>query len=258
MKLYLFSSVSLVIAIGMLICGGSASFAAFNDKIQPPVAQTLKIQQRAQQQQDNWEKQRLQMLAKLQQLQREQQQLNAEKLKLMGQIQDCRTDIGDLQQAITESKRLTTQMEPFLAEVVERLGGQVAQDLPFLAEERSLRLTRLMAAVNDVQLNIGEKFRRVMEALQVEIAYGSNVSVTQETVAIAGRNVLMNQIRIGRLAMFAQSLDGQHSMVFDMASQQWQDVADDYNGEIGRALEMGQKHRPIDLLALPLGRVVIQ
>jgi len=82
------------------------------------------------------------------------------------------------------------------------------------------------------------------------------IEVLQQTLLIDGRDLLMNQLRIGRLALFAQSLNGEQSVIYDMASQSWQNLDRQYNRELGRAIEMGLKHRPIDLLTLPIGKVV--
>jgi chromosome segregation ATPase len=243
----------LTTALAAVNCSWAESFAG---AVQEPVAQTFQLQQQAQAQADAWEAQRVKMVAEVERLQHQQQQLQAEKMLLTRQVDASRADIAELQRAIAESQHLTAQMQPLLQDTVQQLEKQVDHDLPFLAQERQARLQNLNVALADEKLSLGEKFRRVMEALQVEIEYGSNVDVTQRTLQLNGREVLMNQVRIGRLAMFAQSLDGQRSVIYDLASQRWQAVASTYNREIGRAVEMGLKNRPVDLLTLPIGRVV--
>ncbi|MEA3466413.1 MAG: DUF3450 domain-containing protein [Thermodesulfobacteriota bacterium] len=253
MKLYL------LLCVVMLVFGvGSALAAPFADQVKQPVTQTLEIQQQSQHEADAWDVQRRKLVAELEGLQLQQQQLKHEKSDLNRQVDNSELAIAQLQRAIAESKRITGEMTPFLLETLHRLEQQVETDLPFLHQERQLRLRRLSAALQDSQLAIGEKFRRVMEALRVEAEYGRSVEVTQRTMSIDGRDVLMNQLRLGRLALFGQSLDGQRSVIYDMTGQRWQPLDKQYNSEIDRALEMGSKHRPIDLLTLPLGKVVSQ
>ena len=251
MKLYL------LLCVVILVFGeGSALAAPFVDQVTQPVTQTLRIQQQSQREANAWDVQRRKLMVELEGLQRQQQQLTHEKSDLSRQVDNSELAIAQLQRAIVESKRLTGELTPFLLETLQRLEQQVAADLPFLQQERQLRLKRLNVALQDSQLAIGEKFRRVMEALRVETEYGRSVEVVQRSLTIDGRDVLMNQLRLGRLALFGQSLDGQRSVIYDMAAQHWQPLDKQYNSEIGRALEMGSKHRPIDLLTLPLGKVV--
>ncbi|OQY19065.1 MAG: hypothetical protein B6I36_05280 [Desulfobacteraceae bacterium 4572_35.1] len=240
------------------VVAGTVTYAwctDFSTKVQQPLHQTLQVQQQSQKQADKWDVQRRKMVAELESLQQQQQQLTTKKNRLEDKNNTYRKNIVELKRAIDESKRLTAEMKPFLDQTLELLQSQVEQDIPFLKQERQQRLQHLKVALADEKLSMGEKFRRLMEALRVEIEYGRNIEVIQHTIAIDGRDILMNQLRLGRLALFAQSLDGKHSLIYEMATQSWQSVASKYNHEIGLAMEMGLKHRPVDLLTLPIGRV---
>lgn len=234
-------------------CGWAATFA---EQVTVPVADTLAVQQHSQRQADDWEAQRLSLVAELAALQQQQQQLELKKTEQTLRVDSERKAIAQLTRTIEESKRLTGEMTPFLTETFDLIAQQVDQDLPFLPQERQLRLRHLSEGLADQQLAVGEKFRRVMEVLRVETEYGLDIEVAQQSLVIDGRDLLMNQLRIGRLALFAQSLDGENSVIYDMALQSWQPLDSQYNRELGRAIEMGKKHRPIDLLTLPLGKVV--
>jgi len=250
---------SLLISVLTIFCVGSTSAADnFSGAVKQPLAQTLSIQQQSQQHADDWEQQRVKLVAELERLQLQQQQLGAAKEKLNQKISGCNTAITELQRAIAQSQLLTAQMEPFLQETVRFLTQQVENDLPFLAAERHLRLQQLNASLVDDSLALGEKFRRLMEVVRVEVEYGRNVEVTQGTIVAVGSEVLMNQLRLGRLALFAQSLDGQRSMIYNMSAQAWLPIDSDYNRGIAQALEMGLKRRPVDLLTLPIGKVVVR
>jgi len=249
---------SLWIVVLTVFSSCNVGWAAFADAVQKPLSQTLTIQQQTQQRADDWEEQRIKLVAELERLQLQQQQLSTEKKQLNEKIGGCNTAIGELQRAIVQSQLLTAQMEPFLHQTLQLLRSQVEEDLPFLQHERQQRLQQLEVSLADDNLAVGEKFRRLMEALRVEVEYGRNIEVTQRTVVVAGNEVLMNQLRLGRLALFAQSLDSQRSMIYDMATQSWSSLDSAYNGEISKAMEMGLKRRPVDLLTLPIGKVVVR
>lgn len=253
MKLYLLLSAA---ALGLFSSSGWA--APFAGKIQEPVAQTLEIQQQSQQQADAWDAQRRTLVAELERLQQQQQQLLNEQARLQQQLEREQQEVVQLQRAIRESQRLGEEMAPFLVETQQLLHQQLSDDLPFLQAERQLRLQRLEAGGGEGPLSTGERFRRTFEALQIESEYGRSTEVTQGLVTIAGQEALMNQLRIGRLALFVQALDGQFSAIYDRASQSWQPLAKKYNNELRKAVEMAGKQRPIDLLSLPIGKLVVQ
>ena len=248
-----FVRLSVTILVLSVNCAWAASFA---DQVTAPVSETLVVQQQSQQDADAWQAQRQALVTQLTALQQQQQQLQNKKTALVQRVDTQRQAVVELTRTIEESKRLTDEMVPFLGETAELLTQHVVHDLPFLQSERQARLGHLTTDLSDPQLAVGEKFRRLMEALRVESEYGRDIEVLQQTLLIDGRDLLMNQLRIGRLALFAQSLNGEQSVIYDMASQSWQNLDRQYNRELGRAIEMGLKHRPIDLLTLPIGKVV--
>lgn len=242
----------------LLLCTATVWAQPFSEQVTTPVAQTLEVRQQAQKQDDAWQAQREKMLVQLEQLNREQDQLNQQCDQLQQQVGQRQQRIDALQQDLVESARLTDEMVPFLRSVVEQLTQQVTTDLPFLVEERQQRLSRLDETLDDPQLSVGEQFRRVFEALQVEAAYGRHFDVIQKTIVVDGQASLMNELQLGRLALFAQSLDGQRSAMYDPVGEQWIALQDSVNGDLRKAVEMAGKHRPVDLLNLPLGKVVAQ
>lgn len=245
------------LSVTILVLSVNCAWAApFADQVTVPVGETLAVQQQSQQRADAWQAQRLTLVAQLTTLQQQQQQLQNKKTVLTQRVDAQRQAIEQLTRTINESKRLTDEMLPFLSETWQLLTQQIGHDLPFLQYERQTRLDHLNTALADPQLAVGEKFRRLMETLRVESEYGRDIEVVQQSLLIEGRDLLMNQLRIGRLALFAQSLDGEQSVIYDMATQSWQPIDRQYNRELGRAIEMGLKHRPIDLLTLPIGKVV--
>lgn len=245
------------LSVTILVLSVNCAWAApFADQVTVPVGETLAVQQQSQQRADAWQAQRLTLVAQLTTLQQQQQQLQNKKTVLTQRVDAQRQAIEQLTRTINESKRLTDEMLPFLSETWQLMTQQIGHDLPFLQYERQTRLDHLNTALADPQLAVGEKFRRLMETLRVESEYGRDIEVVQQSLLIEGRDLLMNQLRIGRLALFAQSLDGEQSVIYDMATQSWQPIDRQYNRELGRAIEMGLKHRPIDLLTLPIGKVV--
>ena len=140
-------------------------------------------------------------------------------------------------------------MEYYLESVVANLEEFIKKDLPFLSEERSARLSSIKETLERPDKPVTEKYRRVMEAIQVETEYGRTVEVYQDTVNL-------DILRLGRLSLFCRTPDGTKTGRYDQATQGWEVLASAYCREIGKAVEMARRERTIDIVRMPLGRIV--
>lgn len=162
--------------------------------------------------------------------------------------------VAELNRRLVESGNLKAVIQDTLSAVLSRLETAVARDLPFLPSERATRLEGLRRELAEPGTDAGEKLRRLLEALMVEARYGETVEVTPRTVAIGGEEIHADVLRIGRLALFWRSPDGGRVGTWDPALGAWTEL-DGGARTIGRAMEMATRMRPVELIALPLGRI---
>ena len=241
-----------------LLSGGVNAVLAANDfsvQVKTPVAEAVKIRQVTQQKADRWEQEKTRLQIEYEELERIQQNLWEERAELDKVVTAGRLAVTELAREIKEIERIENELTPFLEEVYDRLGALLETDLPFLRAERELRLAALRRTLDDPAIAIGEKYRKVMEALTVEAEYGDTIEVYQETIIFQKREVMVHIFRLGRIALFCQSPDRTQSGFFDVAAGSWQELAPNYNQTITAALEMGAKRRPMDILNLPVGKV---
>nr|WP_321256784.1 DUF3450 domain-containing protein [uncultured Pseudodesulfovibrio sp.] len=170
-------------------------------------------------------------------------------------IEKQRVVIAELERRKEEVKRIRMQLEPFLETVVTTLDEYVAQDLPFLADERQGRIAFLRSSLDDYRLGLSEKLRRVFEALLVETEYGRNVATTTQELVLNGVPTQVSVFRLGRTALFYQASDGSAAGVWDKLSNSWEPLAQDYVRTLRRAREMAERKRAVQLLELPIGAV---
>ena len=250
-------SIILLLFCSLLPGGGNAVLAAdnFPAQVKAPVAEAVRIRQAAQEKADRWDQEKTRLQVEFEELERAQQELREERDELDKVVTACRLAVTDLAREIKEIERIENELTPFLEEVYDRLGGLLETDLPFLRTERELRLAGLRRTLDDPAIAIGEKYRKVMEALTVESEYGDTIEVYQETIVFQEREVVAHIFRLGRIALFCQSPDRTRSGFFDVAAGHWQELAPNYNQTITAALEMGAKRRPMDILNLPVGKV---
>jgi hypothetical protein len=97
----------------------------------------------------------------------------------------------------------------------------------------------------------------IMEALQVETEYGRTVEVYQEAIDLNGEKIVVDILRLGRLSLFFQTPDGKLVGHYDRVTNKWVSLASRYRRDINKAVEIARRERSIDLVKLPIGRIIV-
>jgi len=145
------------------------------------------------------------------------------------------------------------QMLPLIIKMVERLSQFVDLDLPFHDQERAERILFLQDNIGRADVDISEKFRQVLEVYQIENEYGRKIDSYSEIINIDGTDREVDVLRIGRVALVAQTKDTKISAAYDKATQKW--IALDnsmYRNSIKNGIKMSKKQATISMLKLPI------
>jgi septal ring factor EnvC (AmiA/AmiB activator) len=167
-------------------------------------------------------------------------------------LADQRQKLAEMQRRQKELARIKAELEPFLDQTYTRLSDFVQTDLPFLAKERTDRLSTLGGLLNDYDASLPQKTRRLLEALEIESRYGATAQSNEQEEDIAGRRLQVRTLRLGRLALFAISQDGTRSWKYNLESKSF-DPVDGYSRELSQAADIAQRHRVATLVEVPLG-----
>ncbi len=229
------------------------AFGVETKSVQKKLTGAIKTESAAQGKADNWNNQKSDLVSELRDMQTRLVWLQYQKKKHEIYVQGVKDNIADLEARKLEARKLRESLEPYLEEVVARLEAFIPTDLPFLLSEREQRLNFLKNTLNDYHLDLGEKLRRVYEALSVEATYGKMVTSSDETLNIDGADTEVTEFRLGRLAMYYQSLDAEKIGMFNRQTNQWEALSKDYSQVIRHALEMARRERTVQLIQLPLG-----
>jgi len=237
---------------------GPARAANVKKEIEAPVHKAVGIEQATQKDQADWHQEKQQKILRLEALEQEVAALETEAAAQAERRDILTANINEKQQALEAINQIKERITPFLDELLERTKALKDRDLPFLEAERSHRISRLSALSKDPGVLVSEKFRKLMEALMVEAEYGQTVEVTQQTIGLSGEPTLVNVFRLGRLRLFYQTLDRQTCGYYNPAEQQWQPLDRRYLKAIQAAIDMASKRKPVEILDLPIGRMVVQ
>lgn len=251
------AAVLLGLALGLPVClitAGPVTAGPPVDRVDQLTDRTARVEQAAREKVRNWEAERTERLDELSRLKAELRWLTFQRRRQAAYTAKREAAVEALKRRRIEVGRINRELEPFLAETVDRLAGFTARDLPFLARERAKRIQFLRDSLTDYRLGLSEKFRRVMEALLVEAGYGRGVEATEETIDLAGRPTEVEVLRLGRLALFFRTPDGSRMGWRTGADQTWQGLPRSEGRQLNLALDMARRRRAVDLIKLPVGR----
>ena len=193
--------------------------------------------------------------SKLQQfktLNKEIEGLNIYNQQLQKQIANQEQEMADLNAAIDEVSVIERQITPLMIRMIDGLEQFIALDVPFLPQERADRIANLKSMMDRADVASSEKFRRVMEAYQVEMDYGRTMEAYTGIHNIDGQERDVEFLRLGRTALIYQTRDASTQGVWNKQTRQWEELDSSYRTQITKALRMAKKQLAPDLLMLPV------
>lgn len=146
----------------------------------------------------------------------------------------------------------TTQRDivPLMLSMIDSMAQFVELDVPFLPDERQQRVLQLQTLMERADVTLAEKYRRILEAYQVETEYGRTIEAYQGELILDENSRTVDFLRIGRVSLYYLTLDGLEAGIWNQ--QQWQKLDDKYRQAISQALKVAKKQLPPDLLVLPV------
>ena len=157
-----------------------------------------------------------------------------------------------LRRQIDDVQVVEREIIPHMLDLVADLEAFVARDKPFLPEEREQRISGLQALLDRADISSAEKYRRIMEAYQIEAEFGRTLEAYRGTLADGERHRTVEFLRVGRLALIYRTLDGREMGRWNHDEQRWESLPRRYRGAVDQGLRMARRQAPPDLLVLPV------
>ncbi|MDK2778869.1 MAG: DUF3450 domain-containing protein [Pseudomonadota bacterium] len=189
-----------------------------------------------------------QLLNEYRQIQAEADQLALYNRQMEAIIGNQNDELDSLARQIDEIERTERGILPLMSHMLDSLEQFVALDTPFLPQERTARIALLQDLLLRADVTTSEKFRRVLEAYQVEVDYGRNI----EAYRGQQEGVSYDFLRIGRLALYRISNDGQQAWVWHKGLGDWFALDSGYLRDLRKALKVAQQTAAPELLVIPL------
>ncbi len=167
-------------------------------------------------------------------------------------IRDQKAKMAEIQKSIDGVVRVRRGITPLMLEMIQGLEKFVSLDIPFKLEMRKARLERLKDYMDDSDISPPEKFRLVLEAYQTEVEYGRTIEAYEGSVKIDGKDREVAFLRIGRVVLAYQTLDGEYQGFWNRRTKQWEVLPASYSTAIRDALRFAQKQAAPQLYLLPV------
>lgn len=171
---------------------------------------------------------------------------------LQRQINRQVAKMAELNESIDRVAVVSRQIAPLMLRMIESVTQFVSLDVPFLLEERQARVAQLELLLETEEITVAERFRKVMEAYQIENDYGRTIEAYTGTLNIDGATRNVEFLRIGRIALLYQTADGKLSGAWDQDERKWVELGNEYKNSIRQGLRIANKQIAPDLVLLPV------
>jgi len=161
-------------------------------------------------------------------------------------------EMDSLQVQLREIEVTHREIVPLILRMVESLGQFVALDRPFLQDERRERVVDLRKLMDRADVTNAEKYRRVMEAYQIETEYGRTIESYEGTLGENGKGRTVQFLRMGRVALVYLTLDGGEAGYWDQGKRRWVVLPEGDRSSVMRGIRIARKEIPADLIRLPI------
>ncbi len=168
------------------------------------------------------------------------------------QIENQLLEMTRLSESMDQVTVIERQITPLMLRMISGLEEFVKLDVPFLPEERQNRLTQLNQMMDRADVAVSEKFRRVLEAYQVEVDYGRTIEAYAGNAEVNGQQQEVNYLRIGRVALVFQTRDKQNMGIWDEKAREWKPLDSSYRSQISKGLRMAKKQLAPDMIIVPI------
>ena len=171
--------------------------------------------------------------------------------QLQLQVVSEKERVVDLQGELGEISNTQQSVLPLMDKMIDTLDKFVQLDVPFLLEERTKRVAGLKEMMQRADVSSSEKYRRILEAYQIETEYGRTIEAYDGKLGEGENAKNVKFLRVGRVSLLYQTPDGKETGYWDADKKKWV-VDNDYANDTRQAIRIAKKESAPDLLWVPV------
>lgn len=178
-------------------------------------------------------------------------------LKVYNRLMTAQTNgqkatLEDISLSVDQVDVINRQIFPLMERMIDGLEQSIALDIPFFLQERTERIETLKEIMERSDVSVAEKFRKVMEAYQIENDYGSSNDYYVQSLEIGGVQREYNMLRIGRIGLYFQSDDTSVTGWWNAEAGQYEILPNRHRNEVRKGIRIARQLIAPELLLLPV------
>lgn len=233
------------------LAAAAAGAANVNDALEKGAERTEQAQQ-AQQRIDQLDKAIRERVQQYRQVNKEIEGLKAYIRQMKKRIASQEKEMDEIKASIDKVTLIERQITPLMLKMVDAIKQFVKLDVPFRKEERMKQVAKLEKLMSASDVSTAEKFRSVVETYQEEIEYGQTIGAYRGTLGKGKKAREVDFLRIGRIALIYQTLDGKEVGIWNQEKKQWEKLDNSYRRQITKALRIAREQGAPDLIRMPV------
>jgi hypothetical protein len=171
--------------------------------------------------------------------------------QLDSQVKSQETEMASIERQLTDIETTNREVQPLMQQMVDTLEQFVKLDVPFLLDERTARVQNLKDMMGRADVTISEKYRRILEAYQIELEYGRTLDAYSGRLGTGADARTVEFVRLGRVSLMYRTLDGAEVGYWDAQQKKWIPDAS-YRDDVQQALRVARGQGAKELLTVPV------
>ncbi|MCG6276067.1 DUF3450 domain-containing protein [Vibrio vulnificus] len=167
-------------------------------------------------------------------------------------VQSQQGELDSLDRQIAQIDQTAMEVVPLTLKMIDALDEIVTLDLPFQTKERNKRINELRELMDRADVTTSEKFRKVMEAYQIEEGFSRSIESYKASLDRNGEVVTYDFLRIGRTALLYQSPDGAETGMWNQQARQGEALPESCRIAVQQGIRIAKKQAPPALIKLPV------
>ncbi|WP_104400530.1 DUF3450 domain-containing protein [Vibrio penaeicida] len=230
----------------------NALYADDLDKARAIEKKTNKVIQKAQSNVDANVEASFTLQSEIEQLETQIDNLTLYRDHLTKLVSSQKSELVSLEQQLNDIEDTRQGIVPLMYRMIDGLDSIVGQDVPLRKVTRQKRLDDIKLLMGRADIAEAEKYRRILEAYQIEIDYGTKLGAYPAEIHFEGNTRQVEQLYFGRVSLVARSLDHKQFWVWRQENKTWNELSKDKGLEVNKAFAMAAKQQAPSVVTLPL------
>jgi len=167
------------------------------------------------------------------------------------QVKDQNEAIASYNKQLVEIETTQREVMPMMQRMLDQIDRFVELDMPFLLENRRERVQKLKDMMGKADVAISEKYRRIIEAYQIELDFGRTLESYEAKLEGDSQGRTVRFLRIGRVGLLYQTMDGEETGYWDKDKKGWV-VDNSYRAAVKKGFSVALKMGAPELIEAPV------